>query len=235
MEFNVSKCKVMHFGKGNIRFRYIMDKQALEEVDCEKDLGVNVCQDLKVSVHCREAYSKANRMLGLISRTIKYRNPKSLVSLYKSLVRPQLDYCSTVWHPHFSKDKSFLEKVQHQFTHLFPHLRGLPYEERLHQLGLWSLEERWNRADLLEIFKMVKGIAATPWSVFFHSAEDKITRGQSWKLVKNHCHCNTRLQFFSQRVINRWNNLTEEDICQLASKTALRKEEVTRWTFFKDR
>jgi len=71
MEFNVSKCKVMHFGKGNIRFRYTMDKQALEEVDCEKDLGVNVCQDLKVTVHYREAYSKANRMLWLISRTIK--------------------------------------------------------------------------------------------------------------------------------------------------------------------
>ena len=102
MEFNVSKCKVMHFGKGNIRYRYIMDKQGLEEVDC-KDLGVNVCQDLKASVHCRKAYSKANRMLGLISGTIKYRNPKSLVSLYKSLVRPHLDYCSTVWHPHFSK------------------------------------------------------------------------------------------------------------------------------------
>jgi len=135
-------------------------------------------------------------MLGLISRTIKYRNLKSLVSLYKSLVRPQLDYCSTVWHPHFSKDKSLLEKVQHRFTRLFPHLRGLPYEERLHQLGLWSFEERWNRADLLEIFKMVKGITATPWSVFFHRAEDKITRGHSWKLVKNHCHCNTRLQFF---------------------------------------
>jgi len=50
--------------------------------------------------------------------TIKYRNPKSLVSLYKSL-----DYCSTVWHPHFSKDKSLLDKVQHRFTRLFPHLR----------------------------------------------------------------------------------------------------------------
>ena len=132
MEFNVSKCKVMHFCKGNIRYRYIMDKQGLEEVDCEKDLGFNVFQDLKVSFHRREAYSKANRMLGLISRTIKYRNPKyrnpkSLVSLYKSLVRPQLDYCSTVWHPHFSKDKSLLEKVQHRFTCLFPHL--FPYEE----------------------------------------------------------------------------------------------------------
>ena len=54
MEFTVSKCKVMHFGKGNIRVRYIMDKQVLEEVDCEKDLGVNVCQDLTVSVHCRD-------------------------------------------------------------------------------------------------------------------------------------------------------------------------------------
>ena len=74
-------------------------------------------------------------------------------------------------------------------------------------------EERWNRADLLEVFKMVKGITATPWSVFFHRAENKITRGHNWKLVKNHCHCNTRLQFFSQRVINRWSSLlTEEDI-----------------------
>ena len=70
----------------------------------------------------------------------------------------------------------------------------------------------WDKADLLEIFKMVKGFTATPWSVFFHRAEDKITRGHSWKLVKYHCHCNTRLQFFSQRVINRWNSLTEEDI-----------------------
>jgi len=176
----------MHFGKGNIRYRCIMDKQGLDEVDCEKDLGVNVLQDLKASVHCREAYSTANRMMGLISRTIKYINTKSLVSLYKSLVRRHLDYCLTVWHPHFSKDKSLLEKVQHRYTRLFPHLRGLPYKERLHQLGLRSLEERWNRADLLEIFKMVKGITATPWTVFFHRAEDNITRGHSWKLVKNH-------------------------------------------------
>jgi len=60
---------------------------------------------LKSSVHCKEAYSKANRiMLGLMSRTIKYRNPKSLINLYKSLVRPHLDHCSTVWNPHYKKD-----------------------------------------------------------------------------------------------------------------------------------
>jgi len=134
-------------------------------------------------------------------------------------------------------DKSLLEKVQHRFTRLFPHLRGLPYEERLHQLRLWSLEECWNRADLLETFKMVKGIAATPWSVFFHRAEDKITRSHSLKLVKNHCHCNTRLQFFSQRVINRWNSLTEEDISVSSVncfKNSLEKRRNHQMDFFKD-
>ena len=67
-------------------------------------------------------YSKANRMLGLISRTMKYRNPEVLLNLYKSMVRPHLEYCSTVWSPHYIKDKMLLERVQHRFTRLFPHL-----------------------------------------------------------------------------------------------------------------
>jgi len=76
-------------------------------------------------------------MLGLITRTIKYRNPKSLVSFYyKSLVRPHLDYCSTVWNHHYSKEKSLLERVQHRFTHLFPHLRGWPYDKYIAGPGL---------------------------------------------------------------------------------------------------
>jgi len=94
----------------------------------------------------RMLYSKANKMLGLISRTIKYRHKSILLHLYKSLVRPHLDYCSSVWNPYYSKDKelSLLERVQHRFTRLFPELRKLPYDERLQQLSLWSLEERRN-------------------------------------------------------------------------------------------
>jgi len=101
MEFNVSKCKMIHRGKDNAGYSYNMNKQSLEEVECEKGLGVIFYQDLKSSVHGKEAHSKANRiMLGLMSRTSKYRNPKSLINLYKSLVRPHLDHCSTVWNPH---------------------------------------------------------------------------------------------------------------------------------------
>ena len=93
-----------------------------------------------------------------------------------------------------------------------PHLRSLPYEARLRHLGLWTLEERRNRADLIEVFKIAKGLSSTLWSRFFHKAEGTVTRGHSWKLVKRNCCCDTRLYFFSQRVINRWNSLSQVDV-----------------------
>ena len=54
------------------------------------------------------------------------------------------------------KDKELLEKVQHRFTRFFKELRQLDYTERLRRLGLWSLEERRNRADLIEVYKIVR-------------------------------------------------------------------------------
>ena len=63
-----------------------------------------------------ESYAKANRMLGLVKRTIRYRHPKVLINLYKTLVRPHLEYSMTVWNPHYQKDKILLERVQHLFT-----------------------------------------------------------------------------------------------------------------------
>ena len=113
--------------------------------------------------------------------------------------------CSSVWNPYYFKDIELLERVQHRFTRLFSELRSLSYDDRLYQLGLWSLQERRNRTDLIELFKLVKGFSSTPWNVFFHKSENNVTRGHSWKLLKNLCHCEARLQFFSQRVINCWN------------------------------
>ena len=64
--------------------------------------GVTFTTDLKTTAHCKYVYSKANRMLGLLSRTIKYKNPAVLTTLYKSLVMPHLEYCSTIWNPHYT-------------------------------------------------------------------------------------------------------------------------------------
>jgi len=128
MKFNVSKCKLMHTGSSNSNYLYSMNGQILNEVAEHKDLGITISSDLKVANHCQHACSKANRMLGLIKRTVKHKNITVMVQLYKSLVRPHLEYCSPVWNPHYSKDKAMVERVQHRFTRLFPELRVMTYE-----------------------------------------------------------------------------------------------------------
>ena len=88
MKFNVDKCKVMHLGKRNFG-EYVMNGGVMGAVDEERDLGVRITSDLKASAQC--AYVCAtNRVLGMISRTMVYRSPHILLSLYKSLVRLNL-------------------------------------------------------------------------------------------------------------------------------------------------
>ena len=124
---------------------------------------------------CQQAYAKASKALGIIARTNK--TPHVLLRLYKSLVRPHLEYCVPAWSPHY-EDKVLLERVQHRFTKMVPGFRQLTYEQRLKRLGLWTLEERRNRADLLEVFKMYKGLSLTPFSRFFTISNVLSTRGQ---------------------------------------------------------
>ena len=65
MQFSEGKCKVMHLGSRNEKFSYTMNNHVLEETNLEKDLGIQVSYDLKVSIHCQHSYNRANRMLGL--------------------------------------------------------------------------------------------------------------------------------------------------------------------------
>ena len=212
MEFNIGKCKTMHFGARNAGQDYLMHGQKLETVTVEKDLGVSVSNDLKVFQQCTQACNKANRMLGLIRRTISSRNQQILTRLYKTLVRPHLEYCSAAWSPYYIKDKERIEKVQHRFTRFFSSLRPLDYEKRLDRLGLWTLEERRNRADLVELFKMYKGLSSVPLETFFTRDTDSVTRGHSGKLKKQFSRTDIRQHFFSNRVVSRWNYLPADAI-----------------------
>ena len=74
MKFNVDKCKVMHIGKQNNNFVYKMANQPLVSVKEEKDLGVIITNDLKTTKQSIAASNKANRMLGLIKRSMDYKS-----------------------------------------------------------------------------------------------------------------------------------------------------------------
>jgi len=142
MTFNTEKCKVMHLGKQNKRFDYYMNNQKLGVVNEEKDLGVLITDDLKPSSQCRQAYGKASRVLGMISRTISYKTPTVLLKLYKTLVRPHLEYCIPVWSPYYSRDKVLLERVQHRFTRMLPGPKQKSYFERLEVGTLGVMDSR---------------------------------------------------------------------------------------------
>jgi len=75
-----------------------------------------------------------------------------------------------------------------------------------------DLGKRRNRANLIEVFKMIKRLSATPWSSFLHVAAESSTRGHSWKFVKKSCWKDTRLYFYSQRVVNKWNSLSQAEV-----------------------
>jgi len=109
MLFNADKCKVMHFGHNNLKMDYTLDGKVLDVVREEKDMVGVPSNDLKASRQCIQAYSKANRMLGVINRSIVYKTAE--ISLYKSLVRPHLEYCTVASSPHYIKDKELLERV----------------------------------------------------------------------------------------------------------------------------
>ncbi len=104
MQFNASKCSVMHIGKSNKIATYTMNKQPLQVTKKEKDLGVWITDTLKPGEHCSIVANKANRMLGLIWRNIAFKDKSTICKLYKSLVRPHLDYCIQAWKPYLKKD-----------------------------------------------------------------------------------------------------------------------------------
>ena len=81
-----------------------------------------------------------------------------MLKLYKTLVRPHLEYCVQFWSPYYRKDIIQLERVQKRFTRMLPGLDGLSYKERLDRLGLFSLGRRRLRGDLIEVYKIMRGI-----------------------------------------------------------------------------
>jgi len=207
MKFNTTKCKVVHIGTKNPNHQYTMDENPLQSSQGEKDLGVTINQDLSFDTHIANAVKKANQILGMIWRTYDDKSMKNILQLYKSLVRPHLEYATQVWRPYKQTQINLIEKVQRRATRMIRGLNRVTYEERLRKCHLLSLEMRRLRTDLIQTFKIMHQIDDLPSDEMFIKSRTTRTRGHSLKIYKQHCRLDVRKHFFSQRIINEWNNL----------------------------
>ena len=209
MSFNTDKCSIIHLGNDNLKHKYSLCGSELRESTKERDLGIMVDNSMKFSEQCNTAIKNANSTLGLIRRAIKCKSQPIITKLYKALVRPKLEYCVQAWRPHLKKHIDNIEKVQHRATKMIEGYKNLKYEDRLTKTDLTTLEERRTRGDLIEVFKMIKGLNKTDYKKFFTIEHNSRTRGHRFKIIKNRSRLDIRKYFFSQRIVNEWNDLPE--------------------------
>lgn len=213
LDFNPDKCAVLRVGKDPPPYTYTMtDRQGvvtnLKESDGEKDLGVWISPNLNPDMHIEKTLAKANRVLFTIKRTITLKNRKIGIVLYKSLVRPIIEYCNSAWHPLLIRHIEAIESVQRRATRMLcgQHLSHLPYPERLQRLDMPTLAFRRIRGDMIECYKFTHGLCDMVAPVITR-AEPGRTRGHLHKLVKERAQTAIRRNFFGQRVVNAWNLL----------------------------
>ena len=183
----------------------------LKEAANEKDLGVLIDDKLCFKDQVAQSTAKANRMVGLIRRSFDFLNEITLIQLYKSLVRPLLEYGHCVWQPYHKTLNSDIEDVQRRATKLIGSLKEKTYPERLRLLGLPTLEHRRLRGDMIEVFKYLKGHYDVKRPAFQPSLSGNL-RGNVMKLQKKRFRLDTRGNYFSIRVVTQWNNLPDSVI-----------------------
>ena len=117
--------------------------------------------------HVAQAAKKASGVLAQIRKTMACHNETSITLLYKGIVRPLLEYANVIWHPRYKMDMEAIETVQRRATKLVPELRNVDYSQRLKILKLPSMQYRLRRGDMIQVYKIVKGLDRVPSEMFF--------------------------------------------------------------------
>ena len=213
LPFNACKSKVLKIScseRVEMRVPFFLGPDAIDFCFQERDLGVLMTPTINPSSYISSITKKARSALGMIRTVFRFKEDDLMILLYKTLVRPYLEYCVQVWSPWKQGDIKKLEDVQRKATRMVPGCRGLQYPDRLEMCGLTTLEERRARGDMILVFRILNDLIPLNKNDFFQLDSSRRTRGHDYKLIKPRTHRTPRQNFFSSRVVTGWNSLPND-------------------------
>lgn len=217
MSYNLKKCKILHVGTSNPGYRYVMAGQELQVVEEEKDIGILVHKSLKPAKNCQKAAAMAGVVLRQVTKNFHYRDRTIFRRLYCQYVRPHLEFATPAWAPWQVSDIEMLEKVQKRAVGMIKGLKSKTYEEKCRELDLDTLAIRREKADLIQVYKILNKIDKVEEKDLFRRAadtgtNDRVTRQRSnpLNLQGERARIDLRKYSFTSRVVKPWNDLKEE-------------------------
>ena len=212
VKFNPQKCEVMRITHKQDKSKrpYHLSNAELKSVNSCKDLGVDVSRDWSWSNHVDAIVNNADIVVGLQKRTVGSKNREIFSMLYKSLVRPILEYAFPVWSPYLVKDSLALEKVRRRALRiaLSQKLCKMSYEEWGMLLNWNTLQHRRECLSVVECYKTVFGLNGLDLDDYFEFCRSKNSRANHpFKIQTKLAKVNSFRYSFFVRIVKKWNSL----------------------------
>ena len=212
MVLNTDKCKVISISRkrNKIRHQYTLGNTPLELVSSAKYLGVTITSDLKWNQHVSNVVNKANSTLGFLRRNLQINNPALKAIAYKALVRPLVEYASTVWDPHSQNLVHQIEMVQRRAARfcLRRYHNTSSVEGMLRELQWTSLQQRREDSRLVMMYKIHNSLAHIAAQDYIVPVLQQSTRSlhcESYLVPRSRTE--SHRQSFFPRTVRDWNSL----------------------------
>ena len=189
MSFNEDKFETIHYSaskksESNSTY-YTSSGQTIQSKKQVKDLGVLIDDDGLFRGQIRNVISKAKRLSSWILRTFETRAVRPMITLWRTLVLPVLDYCCQIWSPWLKGLINDLESVQRSFTRRIHGLGHMDYWQRLKHLRLYSLERRRERYMIIYAWKIIENLVPGQLKVYTSGRRGRFIHIEDYRNLPN--------------------------------------------------